>query len=168
MHNIKANFDKILEVLKDILSDEVNAKGTYVRRGTVPKFADIEVIALSLTAECLSIDSENYLFSKLNTEYRFEFKNIISRRQYNDRRKLLFEKTEVLRKLLTERLNEQAYLPLIPCRLSSVSCPGKSAAKWARSPSATHRIKATVLHRKNTSMVTSSTAFVLQRASLNR
>lgn len=64
MHNIKVNFDKILEVIKDILSDEINEKGNYLRRGTVPKFSDIEVIALSLTAECLSIDSENYLFSK--------------------------------------------------------------------------------------------------------
>ena len=69
MHNIKTNFDKILEVIKDIIGDEINEKGNYLRRGTVPKFSDIEVMALSLTAECLSIDSENYLFSKLKKEY---------------------------------------------------------------------------------------------------
>ena len=63
----------------------------------MPKFSDIEVIAMSLTAKCLSIDSENYLFSKLNTEYLCEFDNLISRRQYNDRRKLLFQKTEKIR-----------------------------------------------------------------------
>jgi len=94
MHNIKFNFDKIVEVIKDIIRDKINEKGNYKRRGTVPQFSDIEVIALSLTAECLSIDSENHLFSKLNTEYKDEFKNIVSRRQYNDRRKLLFNKTE--------------------------------------------------------------------------
>jgi hypothetical protein len=82
------------------------------------------VIALSLTAECLSIDSENYLFSKLNKEYRAEFKNMISRRQYNDRRKLLFEKTERVRKLMSERLNSIAEvfaidsMPLEICKLS--------------------------------------------------
>ena len=65
-------------------------------------------MALSLTAECLSIDSENYLFSKLEAEYQNEFENIISRRQYNDRRKLLFEKTEQVRKLMSARLNKQA------------------------------------------------------------
>ena len=108
MHNIKTNFDKIIGLIKDILTDEINDKGNYLRRGTRPRFADIEVIALSLTAECLSIDSENYLFSKLNKEYRNEFKNMISRRQYNDRRKLLFEKTEQVRKLMAERLNRQA------------------------------------------------------------
>ena len=96
MHNIKANFDKILEVVKEILVGEINTKGNYSRRGVVPKFSDIEVIALSLTAECLSINSENYLFSKLLAEYQNEFKNIISRRQYNDRRKLLFEKQNKL------------------------------------------------------------------------
>ncbi len=88
MHNIKTNFDKIFEVVKEILSEEVNEKGNYTRPGVVPRFSDIEVISLSLTSECLSIDSENYLFSKLRTEYQNQFENMISRRQYNDRRKL--------------------------------------------------------------------------------
>ena len=82
------------------------------------------MIALTLTAECLSIDSKNYLFSKLNKEYQFEFKNMISRRQYNDRRKLLFEKTERVRKLMSEQLNSQTNIfaidsmPLEICKRS--------------------------------------------------
>jgi hypothetical protein len=124
MHNIKTNFDKILVVIKDILGTEINEKGNYKRRGTVPQFSDIAVMALSLTAECLSIDSENHLFSKLNAEYRGEFKNMISRRQYNDRRKLLFEKMERVRKLMAERLNSLAdifaidSMPIEICKLS--------------------------------------------------
>jgi hypothetical protein len=124
MHNIKTNFDKILVVIKNILGDEINEKGNYVRRGTRPRFSDIEVMALSFTAECLSIDSENYLFSKLNKEYKTGFKNMISRRQYNDRRKLLFEKTERVRKLMSEQLNRHAdvfaidSMPIEICKLS--------------------------------------------------
>lgn len=124
VHNIKTNFDKIHEVLRGILLDQVNEKGNYSRRGTVPKMSDLEVIALSLTAECLSIDSENYLFSKLNTEYHHQFEQLISRRQYNDRRKLLFEKIEQARKLLAARLNAQSdvfaidSMPLEICKLS--------------------------------------------------
>jgi hypothetical protein len=124
MHNIKTNFDKILVVIKGILSDEITESGSYVRRGTKPKFSDVEVIALSLTAECLSIDSENYLFSKLRKEYLGDFENLISRRQYNDRRKLLFKKSERVRKLMAERLNKQAdvfaidSMPLEICKLS--------------------------------------------------
>jgi hypothetical protein len=127
MHNIKTNFDKILIVIKDILSDGVNDKGNYKRPGTIPKFSDIEVIALSLTAECLSIDSENYLFSKLKSEYTNEFKNIISPRQYNDRRKLLFEKIERVRKLMAERLNINAdvfaidSMPIEICKPSRIA-----------------------------------------------
>jgi hypothetical protein len=124
MHNIRTNFTKILEVIKDIIGDEINEKGNYLRRGTRPKFSDIEVIALSLTAECLSIDSENYLFSKLHKEYLGDFKNLISRRQYNDRRKLLFAKTECIRKAMAERINRQAdvfaidSMPLEICKIS--------------------------------------------------
>ena len=73
MHNIHTNFIKIIDVLKDIIGDEISEKGNYLRRGSVPKFSDVEVIALSLTAECLGIDSENYLFSKLNKEYLNDF-----------------------------------------------------------------------------------------------
>ena len=115
---------KILEVIKDILGNEINEKGNYLRRGTKPKFSDIEVIALSLTAECLGIDSENHLFSKLNKEYTNDFKNLISRRQYNDRRKLLFKKTEAVRKTMAERINKQAdvfaidSMPLEICKIS--------------------------------------------------
>ncbi|MBW0162880.1 MAG: IS982 family transposase, partial [Sediminibacterium sp.] len=76
MHNIRSNFIKILKVVKEILSEQINEKGNYTRRGTVPKFSDIEVIALSLTSECLVIDSENLLFSKLATEYVGDFDNL--------------------------------------------------------------------------------------------
>ena len=95
-----------------------------MRRGTRPRFSDIEVIALSSTAECLSIDSENYLFSKLNKEYKTGFENMISRRQYNDRRKLLFEKTERVRNLISERLYRHVdafaidSMPIEVCKLS--------------------------------------------------
>ena len=124
MHNIKTNFDKILRVIKDIIGAEINEKGNYLRRGTRPRFSDVEVIALSLTTECLSIDSENYLFSKLHKEYLSEFENIINRRQYNDRRKLLSEQTERVRKVMAERLNSQAdvfsidSMPLEICKIS--------------------------------------------------
>jgi len=56
MHNIKANFDKIIEVVKQIIGTEVSEEGNYKRRGTKPRFSDIEVIALSITSECLGID----------------------------------------------------------------------------------------------------------------
>ncbi len=64
------------------------------------------------------------MFSKLNSEYLNDFENLISRRQYNDRRKLLFEKTETVRKSMAERINNQAdifaidSMPLEICKIS--------------------------------------------------
>lgn len=125
MHNIKTNFDKVIEVIKRVLGGEV-IEGNFPRRGTKPKFSDLEVIALSLTAECLGIDSENLLFSKLRAEYTSDFKNLISRRQYNDRRKFLFMKQEEIRTRMTAQLNAttEVYaidsMPLEICKLSRI------------------------------------------------
>ena len=124
MQNIRINFCKIIDVIKEIIRQETDAKGNYLRRRTKPRCRDIEVIALSLTAECLSIDSESLRFSKIDTEYRGEFSNLISRRRYNERRKLLFEKIEGTRKLMTARLIRQAAIfaidsmPLEICKIA--------------------------------------------------
>ncbi len=56
------------------------------RPGVVPEFSDLKVVALGLAAEALGIDSESLLFSRLEG-YRREMPRLLSRRQYNDRRK---------------------------------------------------------------------------------
>ena len=66
MHNLYANFVKILEICKDFSKDLVNERGNLPRRGVVTRFSDLEVISLSLTAEYMSIDSDNLLFDWLN------------------------------------------------------------------------------------------------------
>jgi len=101
MHNLYAIFVKILEICKQNAGNIVNESGNIKRRGVVPKFSDLEVIALSLTAETLSIDSENCLFSRLK-EYRTSFPNMISRRQFNDRRKSTSHLCEKIRKRIAD------------------------------------------------------------------
>lgn len=106
MYNIHINFNKILEIVKDFIGDEVDEKSNNLRRCAKPKFSDIKLITLNLKVECLSIDSENYLFSKLNYKYLNDFENLISRRQYNDCRKLRFGKTVTLGKSMAAMLNK--------------------------------------------------------------
>ena len=79
MHNFYAKYAKILDICKRFSNNLVNELGNVPRRGVVPKFSDLEVIALSLTAESLSIDSENCLFVWLN-HHRDMIPNLISRR----------------------------------------------------------------------------------------
>ena len=88
MHNFIAKFRNILEVCKKFAGNQVNEKGNVPRRGVVPTFSDLEVVALSITAEAFSIDSENYLFNRLNKECPSAIPNLITRRQFNQRRKL--------------------------------------------------------------------------------
>ena len=102
MHNLYANFVKILEICKDFSKNLVNELGNIPRPGVVPRFSDLEVVALSLTAEHLSIDSENNLFDRLK-EYKADMPNLISRRQFNDRRKFTAELCEKIRKRIGQR-----------------------------------------------------------------
>lgn len=125
MHSIKACFDRIVGVLREVVgSEEVTKEGNLLRPGPKPRFSDMEVIALSLTSEALGIDSENLLFFKLACDYKTEFPNLISRRQYNDRRKLLFDWQEVLRDRMATRMNALSEIfvidsmPLEICKLA--------------------------------------------------
>lgn len=70
MYNLYAKFVKILEICKQFSENLVNDSGNVPRRGPVPKFSDLEVVALSLTAETESIDSEKWLFDYKLQEYK--------------------------------------------------------------------------------------------------
>jgi hypothetical protein len=106
MHNLTSNFGKFLDICNKFGEKFTNEKGNITRRGVIPKFSDLEVIALSMTMEALSIDSESLLFSKLNSEYKADFPNLISRRQFNDRRKSLSGLTAKIRKCIAEDIDE--------------------------------------------------------------
>jgi hypothetical protein len=82
-----------------------NDSGNVPRRGPVPKFSDLEVVALSLTAETESIDSEKWLFDYKLQEYKDSIPNLISRRQFNDRRKKTSGLCEELRKRIAMEMD---------------------------------------------------------------
>lgn len=105
MHNLYTKFVKILEICKQFSKNLVNERGNMLRRGPVPKFSDLEVIALSLLAESESIDSENWLFESILNEYKDKIPNLISRRQFNDRRKNTAGLCEKIRKQMAVAMN---------------------------------------------------------------
>ena len=139
MHNLYANFVKILEICKDFSKDFVNERGNLPRRGVVPRFSDLEVISLSLTAEHMSIDSENLLFDRLK-DYSAEMPNLISRRQYNDRRKFTRELCEKIRKRIADRMDgaEEYFCvdskPIEVCRLARASRCTMGATDYPTAP----------------------------------
>lgn len=105
MHNLYTKFVKILEICKQFSKNLVNERGNMLRRDPVPKFSDLEVIALSLLAESESIDSENWLFESILNEYKDKIPNLISRRQFNDRRKNTAGLCEKIRKQMAVAMN---------------------------------------------------------------
>lgn len=127
MHNIKKTFDRFYLIIRNLLKDSIDRNGNFHKVGRRPKFSDIEVIALSLTSEALSIDSENNLFMKLNTEYKRQFPNLIERSKYNIRRRRLFFKIEEIRKIIADKIinAENIFIidtmPLEVCKLSRAS-----------------------------------------------
>lgn len=123
MHNLTDNFNKILTIVNEKLSEYLNSDGNIRRKGPKPKFSDAEVIALNLTAECLMLDSENYLF-KLLAKQRHHFMNLIDRSNFNRRKKNLFAYMEIMRKHLAQSLceGEDTFvvdsMPLAICKFS--------------------------------------------------
>jgi len=118
MSNFLANVEKIFETLKQFES-KLNLKN-QIRQ---PKMSDLELIAVDLTAEYMSIDSERQLFRILPQEILSR----IERSVYNKRRRALFYERHRLQQLMAEEMTrEESYyiidsMPLEVCKLSRAS-----------------------------------------------
>ena len=117
MSNIVKKYLRVLEVISS-LNCESNLKSGVGRK---QKMSDLEVVALSLTAEFMSIDSENSLFKEISNQ---QILNLIERSQFNKRRrKLFFLLEEVRLKLASYFLEFEDYfivdsMPLEICKFS--------------------------------------------------
>jgi len=86
--------------------------------------SDCEIIASSLTGESIGIDSENYFWKKLITDYCSSFPKLIERSRYNRRRKRLYPYIQKLNQGMADKLNENenAYIvdsiPVPVCQIA--------------------------------------------------
>ena len=115
MNNLSANYERILEVLRKISKDDLLP---YQRRA--PKLKDLELISLALTAEFMSIDSENHLFRQIPETIRCK----IERSVYNRRKRRLANTINDLRMKIAGSFNEFEKffiidsMPVEVCKLS--------------------------------------------------
>lgn len=98
MHNFIVKSGKILDIIKEFAGNRVDQNGNRPHCGVVPKFSDLEVIAIPATAEAFGIDSENFLFKRLEEVKGNFLPNLISRIQFNQRRKITARLGEEIRK----------------------------------------------------------------------
>ncbi len=119
MNNLIQNYELILNHLNKFDIDFNDF--LQIRK---PKLGNMEVIALSLTSEYMSIDSENQLFRYLNNTC---LSKLIERSVYNRRRRKLFFYIEQVRMKLSEMFNEfeQCFIidsmPLEICKNSRIN-----------------------------------------------
>jgi hypothetical protein len=105
MHDLKANSDKIYQISNSVLSNCLIDGNIKVYRHP-PKMTDLEIITLSICQEALAIDSENFFWSKLKTDYSKDFPNLIHITRYNHRRKYLNGYVQKVNVALASILNE--------------------------------------------------------------
>lgn len=123
MHDIKTNYDKIVKIVETFFKNELDGSGNFRFYPNPPKMADKQVIALSLCAEAMGIDSENYFLFKLRTDYGKDFPPTHITR-YNKRRKVLSGKTSELVQRMAGELSfgEDVFIvdsmPVPVCKMS--------------------------------------------------
>lgn len=140
MHNFIAKFAQILEIYKKFVGNRVDKNGNRPHCGVVPKFSDLEVIALSATAEAFGFDSENYLFKRLHAEKGENLPNLITRRQYNQRRKLTAVLGEEIRKDIAKAMDGKENVfcidtkPVKVCQNARAKRCAMGRDDWERAP----------------------------------
>lgn len=115
MSNLQTVYTKIYDLLHEIEADDC-----FIEQRKKPKLSDKALIALSLAAETLVIDSERFLFKQLPES----LEGLIERSVYNRRLRRLSEKIECIRQVVVKRLEPQSAvyvvdsMPLEICKLS--------------------------------------------------
>ena len=117
MNNFTQNYQKILRTLR-----QVETKMNFLNQIRKPKLSDIELIAIDLTSEYMSIDSEYQLFRMLPSCLSSK----IERSVYNRRKRKLFNHRELIRKKMVSLISSNDNyivdsMPLEVCKLSRSS-----------------------------------------------
>lgn len=71
-----------------------------------PKMNDCSIISLSICVESIGVDSENYLWSKINKDYKSDFPQLIDRSNFNKRRRRLHRFIHEVTRILSGELNK--------------------------------------------------------------
>jgi len=106
MHNLTTNFRLFLDITKSVFKTQINTDNNFKFYPRKPKLSDCEILALTLAAESIGIDSESYLFGKLQADYSADFPQLIHRCNFNRRKKSLGSYLQQLNQYLSNQLNE--------------------------------------------------------------
>lgn len=140
MYNLYAKFVKILEICKQFSEISSMIRVMFHVVVLFPSFGFGSGGAIP-EAETESIDSEKWLFDYKLQEYKDSIPNLISRRQFNDRRKKTSGLCEELRKRIAMEMDggeEQFFVdskPIEVCRVArGKRCKMGRAGNFSQAP----------------------------------
>ena len=90
--------------MKIVAKDYFDCTGNTRFYPNRPKMSDLEIVALAITSECVQVDSENLLWSKLLKDYPSLFKELPHRTTFNRRKRFLTEVINYCNNLLSDAI----------------------------------------------------------------
>lgn len=104
MRKIENIFIKMQPIIEQSLNEFIDSNGNIPKTGRKPKFSDVNIITLCLSAEFLSIDSENRLFDMVTNSHFFKDRSIIDRSNFSRRRRKLYPYMNIALEFLSTKL----------------------------------------------------------------
>lgn len=103
MHNVYEEFAKFRNICNFSADYLINKQCSIPRCGVISRFSDLEMVTLGMVSENVVIHSKSIFFVK-PIEYQSEIPHLISRRQYNDRRKFKTSFCTAIREKMSETI----------------------------------------------------------------
>jgi len=119
MHDLRAMYEKTLEYAAEVFRNDTDANGNFQFYPRRARMSDLHVMALAIASESACINGENWLFSKLRTDYRSRFPELIDRTRFNRRRRQLQVRIVELTKRISMTLGVDSNILIV----DSMPCP---------------------------------------------
>ena len=80
----------VLHLLCEFKLNCFDETGNIPKPGIPSLFTDLQVVSLAFTAEYMSLDSKNWLFNKIKSDYSSDFPNLTEQTRCTRRKRPLF------------------------------------------------------------------------------
>jgi hypothetical protein len=118
MHDVRASCIKTLEYAAEVFRNDTDANGNFQFYPRRARMSDLQEMAFAIAAESAWIDRDNWSFSKLRTDYRSRFPELIDRTRFTRRRRQLQVRIMELTKRISMTLGVDSSILIVdsmPC-----------------------------------------------------
>ena len=155
MHDLRAMYEKTLKCTAWVFRNGTDAHGSFQFYPRRARMSDLHVMALAIAVKSACMDSENRLCSKLRTNYRSRFPELIDRTRFTRRRRQL----QICFAELTKRISMTLWVDSSNLIVDSMPCPvvkncRERASHYVKKTRSMYRGKGTPRWTRNSSLAT--------------